>query len=222
MIRPLFPRFVLALAIVLAMLLSVRMPRRAEGSENLLVPTSAAEYDSDIKPFLKSFCLDCHHAEHAEAKFRVDNLDGMVTKGQDVERWEKVLEMLSIGDMPPAEADAQPAKHLRHQITTWIANELKKINRGPDESRLVRPAFGNRVDHEALFSGEHQGPAYSPSRLWRKNPQIHRQFEKGLRLPAGTTPFPPKGGHGFQDYAFLLAEDSTLKALRIGALNYVA
>ena len=47
-----------------------------------------------------------------------------------------------------------------------------------------------------------------------KSPQIHARFERALRLPRGTSPFGPKGGHGFQDYAMLLANESTISAMR--------
>ncbi|MFT7640681.1 MAG: hypothetical protein ACI9G1_002425 [Pirellulaceae bacterium] len=43
-----------------------------------------------------------------------------------------------------------------------------------------------------------------------------------MRLLAGTSPFSPKGGKGFQDYSILLANESTIKSLRINAKNYIA
>ena len=88
------------------------------------VPTDIAQFRSKVQPFLKSYCLDCHNSENAEAKFRVDNIDPLVTKGQDVERWEKVLEMISIGDMPPEDAESLPEKQVRRQIENWISVEL--------------------------------------------------------------------------------------------------
>ena len=130
--------------------------------------------------------------------------------------------MISIGDMPPEDADSQPAAVERKRVVDWITAELRKIGRGPDPLRLIRPEFGNRVNHDDLFSGQFKGPAFSPSRIWRKTPQIHAKFERILRLPKGTSPFSPKGGHGFQDYAMLLANESTISAMRINANNYAA
>ena len=51
---------------------------------------------------------------------------------------EKALEMIAIGDMPPDDADPQPAAAERKWIAQWITVELKKIGRGPDPARLVR------------------------------------------------------------------------------------
>lgn len=174
-----------------------------------------------VKDFLTRYCVECHGADTQEADFRTDNLATSIGEGSDVERWEKALEMISIGDMPPSDADAQPSKSERQAITNWITTELKKIGRGPDDARLQLPEHGNRIDHEALFSGEHQGPAFSPSRIWRKSSHIHRDFENRLRLQQGNTPFNPKGGHGFQDYAMLLANESTISTMKTNAASYV-
>ena len=186
-----------------------------------VAPTNLDDYQARIGPFLQSFCLDCHSGDDAEAGFRLDDIDPRVTSGSDVQRWEKALEMISIGDMPPDEAD-QPPKQKRKQVAAWVKSELGKIGRGPDDARLSRPEFGNRVDHDELFSGEHKGPAYSHSRLWRLSPQILKALESSRRLPKGSSPFAPKGGHGFQDYATLLANESTITSLRISARNYAA
>ncbi len=185
-------------------------------------PTDLAEFAGRIQPFLANYCTECHGEETAEADFRLDDIDGVVTAGKDIERWEKALEMLDIGDMPPDGADKHPNKAERRAITEWITAELKKIGRGPDDARLQRPEYGNRVDHDDLFSGKFLGPAYSPPRLWRKSPQIHRSFEMSLRLPEGTSPFSPKGGAGFQNYDILFASEATIIAMRINAANYAA
>jgi hypothetical protein len=187
-----------------------------------LKPTNLDEFKGEIRPFLNMYCLECHEGEDADAEFRLDNIDGFVTNGNDIERWEKAYEMISIQDMPPSNADHQPDKLTRRKIESWIKNELKKIGRGPDDARLSRPEFGNRLDHEDLFSGEHKGPAYSPPRIWRKSKQIHKSFENVNRLKEGNTPFPPKGGENFQDYAMLYANQSTITTLKINAQNYVA
>lgn len=192
------------------------------GRAREVTPTNLADFDNQIRPFLAAYCIDCHGKDTRKAGFRLDDIDGLVTAGKDIERWEKALEMLDIGDMPPESAGKHPTKADRRRITAWITDELQKIGRGPDAARLDRPEFGNRVDHEDLFSGKFSGPAYSPSRLWRKTSQIHREFENSLRLPQGTSPFSPKGGTGFQDYDNLLASEATIIAMRINASNYAA
>ena len=185
-------------------------------------PTDVAEFRDSIEPFLESYCIRCHEGENAKAGFRLDEIDPAITAGQDVERWEKALEMISIGDMPPPEKK-QPERAIRHQVEAWILAELRKIGRGPDDSRLGRPEFGNRVDHEELFSGEHTGPASSPPRLWRKSQYIYQRFIEKQRLGrGGGNPYAPLSGHGFKDYAQLFASESTILSLRNDADSFIA
>ena len=186
-------------------------------------PTSAAEFNRAIQPFLKTYCLRCHQGEEAEAGFRLDNIDPIITAGQHVERWEKALEMISIGDMPPPEEQRQPDRHARREVGAWVLAELRKIGRGPDDARLIRPEFGNRLDHEELFSGEHQGPASSPPRMWRKSNYIYQRFVAQQRIGrGGGNPFAPQSGHGFKDYGHLWAGESTILTLRNNADTFVA
>lgn len=181
------------------------------------------EFTETIQPFLQTYCLDCHEGEDAKADYRLDDIDPLITRGQDVERWEKALEMISIGDMPPPKKKRQPNKAVRRQVESWILAELRKIERGPDDSRLNRPEFGNRVDHEELFSGEHKGPASSPPRLWRKNNYIYKRFVQSRRLGGGGgNPFSPLTGHGFKDYSQLWAGESTILTLRNNADAFIA
>jgi hypothetical protein len=206
---------------ILSFILLLSVSLRASG-QGEAPATRLDEFDNAIGPFLAAYCVGCHGEKKHKADFFLHDIDPLITNGQDVERWEKALEMLSNGDMPPEEAKSVPSRAARLSVEQWIAAELKKIDRGPDEARLSRPEFGNRIDHRELFSGEHQGPAASPPRLWRKNLQIHHRFETDNRLPQGNIPFNAKGGHGFQDYATLLANESTIKTLRINAKNYLA
>lgn len=205
--------------LAIAFLISVSMLATPVAHED--PPVDDWEFERNVMPFLEQYCLECHTDSEAEAEFRLDDIDGQISKGADIERWEKALEMIEIGDMPPNDYE-QPSVDTVRQLTNWVNNELKKIGRGPDESRLIRPEYGNRVRHEDLFSGEFKGPSSSPSRIWRKTPQIHAKFEEVLRLPKSSSPFSPKGGKGFQDYAMLLANESTISAMRINASNYAA
>lgn len=211
----------ISLPIVFAGVTAFLLAGVVHGAEPIAA-TDLSEFKTHVQPFLAQHCVTCHEGEAAEAGFRLDDIEGEITTGNDIERWEKALEMISIGDMPPSDADSQPSAARRKQITAWLTAELKKIGRGPDEARLTRPEYGNRVNHEDLFSGEFQGPAFSPSRIWRKNQHMHTVFENALRLPQGANPFGPKGGKGFQDYAMLAANEATISALRINAGDYSA
>ncbi|MFT5109118.1 MAG: hypothetical protein ACI9UA_004765 [Pseudoalteromonas tetraodonis] len=181
------------------------------GAEDGTLPTDEGEFRKGIQPLLTELCSDCHGEKKQKAEFFLHDIDGSITGGKDTVRWEKILEMISLGDMPPEEKP-QLSKLERAQVTTWIATELRKIGRGQDEGKLALPHQANRIDHEALFSGEHQGPAYSPARLWRKNPHIYDRFARELRTKI-SQPFLGLGGKGIQDYATLFADEATIKTM---------
>ncbi|WP_338685460.1 DUF1588 domain-containing protein [Haloferula helveola] len=179
------------------------------GSARGFAPDAA--FGDLVKPFFETHCVECHGPDKQKAKFTVHDLEGPPAEGKDVERWEKILEMVSLGDMPPEE-EPQPDKMVRSQVMSWIGSGLEGIGRGVNEDKLALPSQANRVDHTELFSGEHKGPAYSPARLWRVSPQIYRQFSKEVRTEV-SQPLLGLGGKGFQDYASLLADEAVIKTM---------
>jgi hypothetical protein len=50
---------------------------------------------------LEAHCLKCHGAENAEGNVRLDDLPFDLTSVETAERWQKVLNVLNSGEMPP-------------------------------------------------------------------------------------------------------------------------
>jgi len=179
--------------------------------EEISEPTNLSEFNEHIQPFLNTHCVKCHGQKTQKAEFALHDIDGSITQGKDTVRWEKVLEMLSLRDMPPSE-EPQPKKIERNRVVGWITAELRKIGRAHNSDKLALPHQANRIDHEELFSGEHIGPSFSPSRLWRKSPQIYSRFANEVRTTV-SQPLLGLGGKGIQDYASLFADESTIKTM---------
>jgi hypothetical protein len=55
-------------------------------------------------PLLATHCLECHGPDDAQASFRVDMLTRAIDTVEMAERWQKVLNALNSGEMPPADA----------------------------------------------------------------------------------------------------------------------
>jgi hypothetical protein len=183
----------------------------AGAAEEAVVATNLGEFEKRVQPFLAAHCVKCHGKKRQKADFFLHDMDGAVTGGKDIIRWEKILEMLTLRDMPP-EDEEQPSRVDRNRVTTWIAKELGKIGRGQDAGKLAMPHQANRVNHEELFSGEHEGPAWSPARVWRKSPEIYSRFSEEMRTKI-SQPFLGLGGKGIQDYASLYADEATIKTM---------
>jgi len=179
----------------------------------LLTFQLAAKAEFEPVAFLEQYCVACHGEEKQKADFALHDIDPAIADGKDIERWEKVLEMVELGDMPP-EDKKQPDAHQRETMTAWLAGELRAIGRGPAPGRELFPEHGNRLDHQALFSGEHTGPAYTRSRLWRISPQMYQRFASRMDMARKlSAPLQNAGETGFQDYAFLKADEATIQTM---------
>ena len=130
-------------------------------------------FKKHIAPFLEANCTDCHDAETQKGKVELHTIGGDFSNGDNVVMWERVLEQLEIGTMPP-EKKRQPTAAERQEIVNWIKEGLKSAGKGFQiESRVLLPEFGNRVSHELLFDGSISTPPFTPSRLWKMSPHIY-------------------------------------------------
>lgn len=65
---------------------------------------SVARVGQDVLPVLASRCGRCHAADDAGGAFRVDTLTREIDSLEMAERWQKVLNVLNSGEMPPEDA----------------------------------------------------------------------------------------------------------------------
>ena len=86
--------------------------------------TDLAAFKDKVAPFIDTYRIDCHEDGNAKADFRLDDIDPLITGGKDVERWEKALEMISIGTY-----QVHSSKHSRRQIEEWVLGELQDRTR---------------------------------------------------------------------------------------------
>lgn len=88
------------------------------------VPPGVKGFSTKVKPFFQAYCIQCHGPEQSKGELGLHTLHGDLAKGEELERWETILEMLSSGSMPPAE-EPQPADAARQEIVKWIESELR-------------------------------------------------------------------------------------------------
>ena len=118
-----------------------------------------------ISKVLSGNCLDCHAGESAEGDVRLDAISELNLSGR-LELLNRVQEQLYFQQMPPADAK-KPTTNERTLLVDWVSRELQKHNASKLEQKLHRPEFGNYVDHDQLFSGEHADlPGFTYDRRW--------------------------------------------------------
>ena len=77
-----------------------------------------------IEPILRETCFKCHGAEKQKAKFRVDTLDPDLSRGEDVSWWLEVVDVLTNGEMPPADEEAMSDEN-RSEVIDWLSSEIQ-------------------------------------------------------------------------------------------------
>ena len=91
-------------------------------------PASAAEpavdFETTVQPFFKANCIRCHGPDKSKGEISLHTLDGDLSAGRDVERWELILKKLESGEMPP-EYEPQPSESERTVIVEWIESRLR-------------------------------------------------------------------------------------------------
>ena len=68
------------------------------------------------RTFLKTHCIKCHGHEKQKAKRRFDQLPSNITKLEELEVWQEILDQLNLRDMPPKEEKQPPKPELLSAI----------------------------------------------------------------------------------------------------------
>lgn len=184
-------------------------------------------FDESVQPFLARYCIDCHGPDAQEGDLALHALQFNDFARQDVDRWNKVGEMLAFDKMPPDDA-TQPEAAERAALLAWLEGQLRAAGREPDwKHKLPLPDYGNLVSHEVLFARKAPDAPFTPSRLWKKSPDIFAaHLKRGMGLDVGKNrkpsdqlknvkqPFTMEDRAGIKDFAaVMLADSSTLDTM---------
>lgn len=131
----------------------------------------AADTPADVmaerhRAFLESNCQGCHGPEKQKGKFRVDDLPLTMADLPTAERWQKILNALNAGEMPP-EDEKQPAPEAKANFLDDLSNAmvaarqrlsdqkgviaLRRLNRR-EYANTLHDLLGVHVDVSALPS----------------------------------------------------------------------
>ena len=164
--------------------------------------TDDKQFDMTVRPFLKSYCIDCHSEGHAEGDIRLDDLGRQFNNRKEAGVWARVLETLAFRAMPLATADTFPTKVESRAVQNWIATNLN--HQGIQfEDKSHAEGFGNLVPHDLLFSSEERLRRIDvAARIWRVSPETLRsKLNAAARFNLPTNPFDFDKPHGnFTDF----------------------
>lgn len=84
----------------------------------------AAAYQTDARPLIERYCQSCHAGKHPEADIDLKHFATLDDVRKSPRVWQKVLEMLDSGQMPPRDAK-QPNDAERLKLQAWVRGYLK-------------------------------------------------------------------------------------------------
>src|SRR3989449_5850201 len=90
------------------------------------LPITAADYEREIRPLLKEYCLGCHSTEKHKGDLDVERFSSLSEVMKHPKVWQSVVEQISLGEMPPKEKP-QPAEAQRVRLLGWANGVLDDI-----------------------------------------------------------------------------------------------
>jgi hypothetical protein len=116
----------------------------SQGAQN----PEAPEVHEKNRGLLKDFCVSCHGPEKQKGKVRLDDLPFSITNIETAERWQKVLNQINSGEMPP-EDEKQPAKAAKADFLDELANVMVAARRTlADQNGLITMRRLNRREYK--------------------------------------------------------------------------
>ena len=100
-------------------------------------------------PFLKQFCFDCHAGDEPAAELALDAFTDNLSLIENRDVWDRVLDMLTTGQMPPSESEHQPTLEESDAFVAHIEAIFEHADRTakPDPGRITVRRL-NKVEYK--------------------------------------------------------------------------
>ncbi len=99
------------------------------------------EYEKAQAATLKTYCLGCHSAAEKQGELDLEQFHSVADMRRDVIPWQRVVEMMDDGEMPPKDAKSQPTKAEHTALRNWVRGVLDadaKANAGDPGPVVLR------------------------------------------------------------------------------------
>jgi hypothetical protein len=125
--------------VIVAAVLGMVVVRSSSGQPSQDPPTvagsTASSAPNPIEPVLNRYCLNCHGESKPKAGLDLGALLKLGDDTKSFEKWQRVLEVLEAGEMPP-DKKPKPSAEESAGLTRWIEAKLAKV--GCDAPRPER------------------------------------------------------------------------------------
>ena len=159
------------------------------------------DWETTYQSSLNRYCVGCHSAAENQGELDLEQFHSIVSMRKNVGVWQRVLEMLHDGEMPPKDAKHQPTPAELNSLKRWVQSFL---------------------DTEALANAGDPGPVV----LRRLNNAEYTYTIQDLTQvalqPAAEFPSDSAAGEGFTNVGSSLAMSPSLLQKYLGAAKEIA
>ncbi len=117
----------------------------------MLANAHAQDFPPGVHKFFEQNCTKCHGAKKQKGSIRLDDLPSSINDGAEAQRWQDVLDVLNLSEMPP-EDETQPSQKsledMLDHLTTGIASARERLTDSGGEvviRRLNRREYANTI-----------------------------------------------------------------------------
>ncbi len=82
-----------------------------------------ARLDESQRAFFKDYCVECHNAKKQKGKLRLDDISFSIDSVEKADRWQKILNQLNSGEMPPEDAK-QPERDRKTEFLDTLSRAM--------------------------------------------------------------------------------------------------
>ena len=190
---------VFSLASTLPFLMFIAAPASgiANGQEKKQAPSTeseAASLPETKRVFLRDYCFECHDSANQEGQFDFEKISFDLSNIESAARWQKVLDVINSGEMPPEEA-TQPTAQSKADFLEALSGKMviarqilsdsggvitmRRLNRR-EYANTIRTLLGVDVELDELPSDADPGSFdTSGSSLYISSDQIEKHLSLG-------------------------------------------
>ncbi len=92
--------------------------------------------DAQHRVLFQDYCINCHGPEKQKGKVRLDDLAFSITTIESAERWQKILNVMNAGEMPPEE-EKQPPNQIKADFLDDLSNVMVAARRSLNDQQGV-------------------------------------------------------------------------------------